>query len=128
MTLNADLFFTHDFRLPLNGATVVGNTLYAAPDPASPLRLRIDFHPGPHHNSYTGLRITLLHPEAGQVDHTVLTFADHHTYPDRPQPVIRDWHDEDCPWAGGSFGELWHAVARYVALWFTVDLEADRPA
>ncbi|MGY4968366.1 hypothetical protein ACWGCC_03925 [Streptomyces nigrescens] len=131
MPLQAPAFFQQVLDLPFEG-TVIGDSYYTKPDPASGLRLRIDFYATIRLNEYGGLRATVLHPDRGTIDTVLLSFADHGTFTARDQRagcgprtdgygVIRDWHRGAPPWAGGDFTSLRRAVTDYARLWLPTE-------
>ncbi|WP_329473112.1 hypothetical protein OIE75_32800 [Streptomyces sp. NBC_01723] len=108
MSLQAPEFFT-ELCLPFHDHTVVGNTYYAAPVPGTPLRLRIDFTRTIHADTYGGLRVTVVHPDRGEIDAVALSFLDHgtfhrrdeanHTRPNTKQYGTFDTHHRPLPGA-----------------------------
>ncbi|MGW5679948.1 hypothetical protein ACWEV4_33580 [Streptomyces sp. NPDC003860] len=136
MSLHAEQFFTSVLPHQLDGA-VIGQAFYA---PALDLgfRLRIDFHETIRQHTYSGLRMTVIHPDKGQLDAVVATFADHGTFHARDlrnntrpgssgYATIRDFpHDEERrPWQGGDFTTLADTVHRYARIW---GIPAPQPA
>ena len=83
MALHAQQFFHDVLELPLHQYAVVGDALYAAPQPNSVLRLRIDFAPTIRHGEYDGLRLRILPPERGVIDTAILRFAEQREEIDR---------------------------------------------
>lgn len=131
MSLHAQQFFTQHLTLPFTESTVVGNTYYATPLPNSPLRLRIDFSRTIRENEYDGLRLSVVHPEKGDVDAVVLTFDEHDTFTRRDtarevQPGYSGYarildlrhHNRQPPWSGAAVGGLRAAIEQYTQLWF----------
>ncbi|WP_406463389.1 hypothetical protein OH768_47985 [Streptomyces sp. NBC_01622] len=129
MSLHAQHFFTDLLALPVHERRVIGDACYAVLSPDSPLRLRIEFAQTIRHREYGGLRLSILHPDRGALDHAYLSFADHGTFAVRDarlgrQPghdgygVVRDWHDDDSsPWTGAAVRALSHAVQDYLKVW-----------
>ncbi|AJE87454.1 hypothetical protein SLNWT_7078 [Streptomyces albus] len=129
MPLQATEFFA-ELRLPFHHHTVVGNTYYAAPIPNAPLRLRIDFSRTLHADAYGGLRVTVVHPDRGEIDAVILSFADHGTFHRRDeaantQPNTRRYATFDKyhpagrpPWDGADTTALRDAIEKYTVLWF----------
>ncbi|MGW0995375.1 hypothetical protein ACWD5V_19120 [Streptomyces sp. NPDC002523] len=131
MALHAQQFFDDVLELPLYQYAVVGDALYAAPQPNSPLRLRIDFAPTIRHGEYDGLRLSVVHPEQGVLDTVILRFADHGTFARRDTArdlvpgrdgyaVIRDWYARSSrpPWHGADGTGLCTAIEQYAHFWF----------
>lgn len=54
--------------LPFPDQAVVGNSYYATPIPATPLRLRIDFTRTIHADTYGGLRLAVVDRDRGEID------------------------------------------------------------
>lgn len=114
MSLHAQHFFSDLLGLPVHERRVVGDACYAVVSPDSPLRLRIEFAQTIREREYGGLRLSILHPDRGDLDHAYLSFADHGTFAVRDarlgkQPghdgygVVRDWHHDDTsPWIGAA--------------------------
>ncbi|MET9294348.1 hypothetical protein [Streptomyces sp. NPDC003077] len=129
MALHAQQFFAEHLRLPFGESAIVGNTYYATPLPSLPLRLRIDFSRTIRADEYDGLRLAVIHPEKGEIDAAVLTFADHHTFTRRDAAHglrpgtsgyarIQHFRDTDLvPWKGAETGELRAAIQRYAQTW-----------
>ncbi|MDT0615009.1 hypothetical protein [Streptomyces lancefieldiae] len=131
MALHVQQFFDDVLELPFDRYAVVGDALYAAPHPNSPLRLRIDFAPTIRHGEYNGLRLRVIHPEQGVLDTAILRFADHGTFERRDAArglvagrdgyaVIRDWHANSSqpPWHGADSMGLRTAIEQYAHVWF----------
>ncbi|MGW2651607.1 hypothetical protein ACWC2T_43745 [Streptomyces sp. NPDC001393] len=131
MALHAQEFFMGHLKLPFTEATVVGNTYYAIPEPGDPLRLRIDFSTTHWANEYGGLRLAILHPDRGELDVTVLRFADHKTFDHRDSTrgvhphnsgygTFREFKDRPdwVPWEGAHTSGLRHAIEQYTTVWF----------
>ncbi|MFF2508740.1 hypothetical protein ACFVTY_36045 [Streptomyces sp. NPDC058067] len=138
MALHAQQFFDDALELPLDQYAIIGDTLYAAPQPNSPLRLRIDFAPTMRHGEYDGLRLRVIHPEQGVLDTAILRFADHGTFTRRDTArdlmpgqdgyaVIRDWHNSGPAWHGADGTGLRTAIEKYAHVWFPPPA-ASRPA
>ncbi|WP_405729201.1 hypothetical protein OG885_09880 [Streptomyces sp. NBC_00028] len=140
MALHAQQFFDDVLELPLHQYAIVGDALYASPQPNSPLRLRIDFAPTIRHSEYDGLRLRVVHPEQGVLDTAILRFADHGTFARRDNgrdlvpgrdgyAVIRDWHAHSSqpPWHGADGTRLRTAIEQYAHFWFPPP-PASRPA
>ena len=129
MALYAQHFFTDLLDLPVHERRVIGDACYAVLSPDSPLRLRIEFAQTIREREYGGLRLSILHPDRGVLDHAYLSFADHGTFAVRDarlgkQPghdgygVVRDWHHDDTsPWIGAAVTPLSHAVQEYLKIW-----------
>lgn len=129
MSLYAQHFFTDLLDLPVHERRVVGNTCYAVIAPDSPLRLRIDIAETVRVRECGGLRLTVLHPDRGALDHAYVSFAEHGTFAVRDarigrRPgqdgygVIRDWHhDGTSPWTGAAVIPLSRAIQDYLAFW-----------
>lgn len=129
MSLHAQHFFTDLLALPVHQRRVVGDTCYAVISPDSPLRLRIEFAQTIREREYSGLRLSILHPDHGALDHAYLSFADHGTFAVRDSRrgkrlghdgygVIRDWHlDDTSPWIGAAVIPLSHAIQDYLKIW-----------
>lgn len=79
MALHAGEFFA-ELKLPFAESAVVGDTYYATPTPGGPLRLRIDFTSTRRANQYNGLRLATVHRDRGDLDITILRFAEHRTF------------------------------------------------
>ncbi|MEU8482353.1 hypothetical protein [Streptomyces sp. NPDC048641] len=131
MALHAQQFFDDVLELPFHQYAIVGNALYAAPQPNSPLRLRIDLAPTMRHGEYNGLRLRVVHPDQGVLDAALLRFGDHGTFARRDAArdlapgrdsyaVIRDWHphSSEPPWRGADGTGLRTAIEQYTHLWF----------
>ncbi|MFD7017544.1 hypothetical protein [Streptomyces sp. NPDC059928] len=133
MSLHVQQFFDDVLALPFDDHAVVGNAYYAAPQPDSVLRLRIDFAPTIRHGEYDGLRLRVIHPDQGVVDTVILPFAEHATFTRRDaaralgvgsdgHAVFRDWGDRrsavEPPWKGADGGGLHTAIQRYARVWF----------
>ncbi|MFG3293426.1 hypothetical protein ACGF3G_32075 [Streptomyces sp. NPDC048179] len=131
MALHAQQFFDDVIEWPLHEYVIVGDALYASPQPNSPLRLRIDFAPTIRHGEYDGLRLRVVHPEQGVLDTAILRFADHGTFARRDTArdlvpgrdgyaVIRDWHAHSSqpPWHGADDTGLRIAIEQYAHFWF----------
>ncbi|MFD4577465.1 hypothetical protein ACFWNK_34310 [Streptomyces sp. NPDC058417] len=129
MPLQAREFFA-ELCLPFPHHTVVATTYYAAPNPAMPLRLRIDFSDTFHAATYGGLRLAVLHPEQGEIDAVVLSFLDHGTFHRRDEanssgPNTKQYATFDTyhrpgrpPWDGAVTTGLRDAIEQYTAVWF----------
>ncbi|MFJ9151796.1 hypothetical protein ACIRP7_27920 [Streptomyces sp. NPDC102270] len=129
MSLHAQHFFTDLLDLPVHERRVIGDACYAVVSPDSPLRLRIEFAQTIREREYGGLRLSILHPDRGALDHAYLSFADHGTFAVRDarlgkQPghdgygVVRDWHHDDTsPWIGAAVIPLSHAIQDYLKVW-----------
>jgi len=123
----------------LDAAVVIGNTFYAAPAAAAPLRLRIRFSPTIRQHVYSGLHLAVIHPDHGAIDSHHLSFADHGTFSVRDERLraeghvnlkpgtIRDGSTEGSPWAEGDFTCLQEAVAQYVRMWFNTSIPPLTP-
>ncbi|KMS67731.1 hypothetical protein ACM01_41675 [Streptomyces viridochromogenes] len=140
MALHAQQFFDDVLELPHYQYAIVGDALYAAPQPNSVLRLRIDFASTIRHGEYDGLRLRVIHPEQGVLDTAILRFADHGTFARRDAArdlvpgrdgyaVIRDWHPHSSqpPWHGADGTGLRTAIEQYTHFWFP-PLAVSRPA
>ncbi|MFD7862204.1 hypothetical protein [Streptomyces sp. NPDC059783] len=141
MALHAQQFFDDVLELPFHQYAVVGDALYAAPQPDTPLRLRIDFAPTIRRDEYDGLRLRVIHPDQGVLDTAILRFADHGTFERRDAArglsagrdgyaVIRDWHRSGLAWHGADGTGLRTAIEQYAHLWFpppTTSQPARRP-
>lgn len=140
VALHAPDFFTQALDLPLDRAIVIGNTFYAAPSAAAPLRLRIRFSPTIREKVYSGLHVAVIHPDHGPIDRHHLTFADHGTFTARDERLrteghigrkpgtIRDGSTEGPPWAEGDFACLQEAIAQYVRMWFNTSIPPLTPS
>lgn len=140
MALHAQQFFDDVLELPLHQYAIVGDALYAAPQPNSALRLRIDFAPSIRHGEYNGLRLRVIHPDQGVLDTTILRFADHGTFARRDAArdlaaghdgyaVIRDWHAHNRPpWQGADGTGLRTAIEQYAHFWFPPPTAVSRPS
>ncbi|MFF1297168.1 MULTISPECIES: hypothetical protein [unclassified Streptomyces] len=129
MSLHAQHFFTDLLDLPVHERRVIGDACYAVVSPDSSLRLRIEFAQTIREREYGGLRLSILHPDRGALDHAYLSFADHGTFAVRDarlgkQPghdgygVVRDWHHDDTsPWVGAAVTLLSHAIQDYLMVW-----------
>lgn len=129
MSLHAQHFFTDLLDLPVHERRVIGDACYAVISPDSPLRLRIEFAQTIRDREYGGLRLSILHPDRGALDHAYLPFVDHGTFAVRDarlgkQPghdgygVVRDWHHDDTsPWIGAAVTPLSHAIQDYLKVW-----------
>lgn len=107
---------------------VVGSTYYGTAA-NSPVRIRIDFQATIRHREYDGLRLSVIHPDRGVLDTTVLTFGDHKTFARRDAARdigpgwdgyarIRDWHASGPPpWRGADLTGLRRAITHYTQLW-----------
>ncbi|MEU6148025.1 hypothetical protein ABZ848_47790 [Streptomyces sp. NPDC047081] len=145
MSLHAQHFFTELLALPVHERHVIGDDCYAVISPDSPLRLRIEFARTIRDREYGGLRLSILHPDRGVLDHAYLSFADHGTFAVRDARigrqaghdgygVFRDWHDDDTsPWIGASLTPLSQAIQDYLNVWVpgpapttTAVIERDR--
>ncbi|MFI7364113.1 hypothetical protein ACIBO4_18455 [Streptomyces sp. NPDC050149] len=141
MPLHAQQFFDDVLEMPFNQYAIVGDALYAAPQPNSVLRLRIDFAPTIRHGEYDGLRLRVVHPEQGVLDTAILRFADHGTF-ERRDParglvagrdgyaVIRDWHANSSQplWRGADGTGLRTAIEQYAHVWFPEPAVSRPPA
>lgn len=132
-------FFRTIFRPPLPEAEVIGQSLYARPTPASPLRLRLDLVPGPRSGEFTGVKATVLHPEGGEIDRVVLPFIEHGTFANHTRRFTRgipgrviytavDHWDGEHIWRLGDYTALADAVMSYVRLWFSDHPTDGKPA
>ncbi|MEV7731632.1 hypothetical protein AB0O75_05860 [Streptomyces sp. NPDC088921] len=129
MSLHAQHFFTDLLDLPVHERRVIGDACYAVVSPDSPLRLRIEFAQTIREREYGGLRLSILHPDRGALDHAYLSFADHGTFAVRDarlgkQPghdgygVVRDWHHNDTsPWIGAAVIPLSQSIQDYLEVW-----------
>ncbi|MEV6807736.1 hypothetical protein [Streptomyces sp. NPDC051132] len=130
MALHAREFFA-ELGLPFADSTVVGDAYYATPAPGGPLRLRIDFNPTRYPNEHDGLRLAAVHQDRGEVDVTVLRFAEHRTFDHRDsargvQPHNQDYgmfkefkqRPDRVPWEGAHTGGLREAIEQYTSIWF----------
>ncbi|MFD4123886.1 hypothetical protein ACFXKK_02820 [Streptomyces globisporus] len=137
MPLHAQQFFDDVLELPFHQYAIVGDSLYATPQPNSPLRLGIDFAPTIRHGEYDGLRLRVVHLERGVLDTATLRFADHGTLERRDAArglttgrdgyaVIRDWHNHSSqrPWLGADGTGLCTAIEQYVHVWFPQAVES----
>lgn len=127
MSLQAAEFFA-ELCLPFDD-TVVGNTYFAAP-PGTSVRLRIDFTSTMHADTYGGLRLSIVHPERGEIDAVALSFADHGTFHRRDEatntrPRTRRYGTFDTyhrpgrpPWDGAVTTGLRDAIEKYTNIWF----------
>ncbi|MGZ2362058.1 hypothetical protein LRE75_36285 [Streptomyces sp. 372A] len=129
MPLHAQQFFDDVLELPLYQYAVVGDSLYAAPQPNSSLRLRIDFAPTIRRDEYNGLRLRVIHPEQGEVDTVLLRFSEYGTFDRRDTAralvagmdgyaVFRDWHSSGPAWYGADGTGLRTVIEQYIHLWF----------
>ncbi|MFD8847645.1 hypothetical protein [Streptomyces sp. NPDC059604] len=138
MSLCAPEFFA-ELCLPFRNSTIVGNTYYAAPAPSSPLRLRIAFTGSIHADTYTGLRLAVVHADKGEMDSVVVSFLDHGTFHRRDEAqrtpantkryATFDRHHRPGhpPWEGAVTAGLRDAIERYTAVWFPGAWEANTP-
>ncbi|OYP14846.1 hypothetical protein CFC35_10285 [Streptomyces sp. FBKL.4005] len=140
MAMHAREFFA-ELELPFADSAVVGDTYYATPIPGGPLRLRIDFSPTQWANEYAGLRLATLHQDRGELDVTVLRFADHKTFDHRDstrglQPhnsgygTFKEFKDRPdwVPWEGAHTNGLRDAIEQYSAVWFPGTWPAPAPS
>ncbi|MEU3553341.1 hypothetical protein [Streptomyces fragilis] len=140
MAMHARAFFLEHLRLPFSDATVVGNTYYAAPQPDSPLRLRISFARTIRADEYEGIRLTVLHAERGELDAVTLLFQDHHTFDHRDAAqgrrptesgyaTINEFKDRPdwVPWKDAHTNRLRDAIEQYAAVWFPAARAATAP-
>ncbi|WP_435217957.1 hypothetical protein [Streptomyces sp. bgisy034] len=141
MALHVQQFFEDVLALPFDEYAVVGNAYYAAPQPNSALRLRIDFAPTIRHGEYDGLCLRVIHPDHSVLDTAMLRFADHGTFARRDAArdlvagrdgyaVIRDWHAQTSqpPWRGADGAGLRTAIEQYAHFWFPPPPTVSRPA
>ncbi|MFJ6071624.1 hypothetical protein ACIQFU_12415 [Streptomyces sp. NPDC093065] len=138
MSLQAPEFFA-ELCLPFADHAVVGNTYYAAPTPGSPLRLRIDFKGALYAGTYGGLRLSVLHPDRGEIGAVVLSFLDHGTFhrrdeahgtqPGTSRYATFDGHHQPGrpPWDGVVTTGLRDAIEQYTAVWFPGARTANKP-
>nr|WSX75881.1 hypothetical protein OH826_19710 [Streptomyces sp. NBC_00899] len=123
----------------MDSAVVIGDTFYAAPAAAAPLRLRIRFSPTIRQHVYSGLHLAVIHPDHGAIDSHHLAFADHGTFTVRDERLlaeghinlergtIRDGSTEGPPWAEGDFTDLQEALSQYVRMWFNTSIPPYTP-
>ncbi|WUH90336.1 hypothetical protein OG900_09640 [Streptomyces sp. NBC_00433] len=126
--------------MPLDAAVVIGDTFYAAPAAAAPLRLRIRFSPTIRQNVYSGLHLAVIHPDHGAIDSHHLAFSDHGTFTARDERLraeghinlkpgtVRDGTTDGPPWAEGDFTGLQEALAQYVRMWFNTSIPPLTPS